>query len=497
MTRKKNYNNGSSNMDDLTYDYYTSKPNQLKRIIDGAGDAANADDITTHSFTDNYVYNGIGQLIENKHDQLKYYYNASGLVTEIKKNNVSLVKFFYNDRGHRVKKEIYTSGSLTRSDYYVRDAAGSVLAVYENSTLKENTIYGASRLGVHYRSGGTNAYQLTDHLGNVRAVVVKNGSSALTVTNKTDYYPFGMPMPNRNVEGGYRYKFQGQEKDPETGKEAFELRLWDSRIGRWQRPDPMRQYHSPYLGMGNIPSSAFDGDGSYVYIMGSNGELLRVYNKVMGTEIGASAIDYFINNPDKHVIISAASTKGAGGVTTYVGNYSKKTTWSSSKANFKMNGWDKADKIKYNNHMKSFVGTQLQPGDNYLISIDTQNNSPHFNLEAAFHEIYAHAYAKEALGIKNTRSNPDAQHFYIGGSENGRFDNMPTNGPLGPPFTQYPIQEFYDSDMMFLEQGGVSIGNFIPNLGRINSLIFGTQNAGNAKKVEIIVGPLVQGAYEN
>ncbi|WP_169301378.1 hypothetical protein, partial [Pontimicrobium aquaticum] len=32
LTRKKNYNNGSSNMDDLTYDYYTSKPNQLKRI---------------------------------------------------------------------------------------------------------------------------------------------------------------------------------------------------------------------------------------------------------------------------------------------------------------------------------------------------------------------------------------------------------------------------------------------------------------------------------
>lgn len=68
-------------------------------------------------------------------------------------------------------------------------------------------------------------------------------------------------MPNRNVEGDYRYAFQGQEKDPETGKEAFELRLWDSRIGRWLTTDPYGQYSSPYLGMGNNPISMMDPDG--------------------------------------------------------------------------------------------------------------------------------------------------------------------------------------------------------------------------------------------
>ena len=260
LKRNKHYQSGNA-MDNLTYNYDSTKKNQLKRIIDAAGNAANANDIYTQVNANNYVYNQIGQLIENKEEQLKYYYNTSGLVTEIKKNNLSLVKFFYNDRGHRVKKEIYTNGSLTRNDYYVRDAAGSIMAVYEDSTVKEHTIYGASRLGVYYRTSGTNVYQLTDHLGNVRAVVMKNGSNALSVTNKTDYYPFGMPMPNRNVEGNYRYKYQGQEKDPETGKEAFELRLWDSRIGRWLTTDPYGQYHSPYLGMGNNPISQIDPDG--------------------------------------------------------------------------------------------------------------------------------------------------------------------------------------------------------------------------------------------
>src|SRR5690606_29263647 len=130
-------------------------------------------------------------------------------------------------------KEIYTGGSLTRSDRYVRDASGSVLAVYEGAAVKEHALYGLGRLGAYYRAGGTYAYQLADHLGNVRAVVMKDGAGALAVTNRTDYYPFGMPMPGRNIEGNYRYKFQGQEKDPETGMEAFELRLWDARIGRW------------------------------------------------------------------------------------------------------------------------------------------------------------------------------------------------------------------------------------------------------------------------
>ena len=70
-------------------------------------------------------------------------------------------------------------------------------------------------------------------------------------------------MPNRQIVGGepYRYAYQGQEKDPETGKEAFQLRLWDSRIGRWLTTDPAGQYDSPYLGMGNNPIRSIDPDG--------------------------------------------------------------------------------------------------------------------------------------------------------------------------------------------------------------------------------------------
>ncbi|UOY08644.1 hypothetical protein L0P88_08835 [Muricauda sp. SCSIO 64092] len=44
---------------------------------------------------ENYMYNSIGQLIENKAEKITYFYNASGLVTEVRQNSQPLVKFFY------------------------------------------------------------------------------------------------------------------------------------------------------------------------------------------------------------------------------------------------------------------------------------------------------------------------------------------------------------------------------------------------------------------
>ena len=93
------------------------------------------------------------------------------------------------------------------------------MAIYKDDVIKEHPLYGASRLGVFYKNGVSN-YQLTDHLGNVRAVIAREDTSPATAT---DYYPFGMAMPERTRIGGelYRYGYQGQEKDSETGKEAL------------------------------------------------------------------------------------------------------------------------------------------------------------------------------------------------------------------------------------------------------------------------------------
>ena len=78
-------------------------------------------------------------------------------------------------------------------------------------------------------------------------------------------------MPSRQIVGGepYRYGYQGEfaETDSETGKPAFQLRLWDTRLGRWLTTDPKKEFKSPYIGMGNMPIVAVDPDGGDIIIL--------------------------------------------------------------------------------------------------------------------------------------------------------------------------------------------------------------------------------------
>jgi RHS repeat-associated protein len=264
--------------DNLTYNYTYAGKNQLNFVGDVIADGSHTTDIDGQ-VTTNYVYDANGQLILNKKETTHYVYNTFGLVTEIRTGNLvfasatTKVKFYYNERGQRVKKESYTTG-LQSTTFYILDLSGNVMSTYyklassPTITQTEISIYGISRIGVYMKvpSPGINYtnYEITDHLGNVRVVLQKPDNTATsTVNSYADYYPFGEQLPNRKSFGGYRYAFQGQELDQETGMEAFKLRLWDGRIGRWLSPDPYGQYASPYLGMGNNPVTGIDQDGGF------------------------------------------------------------------------------------------------------------------------------------------------------------------------------------------------------------------------------------------
>ena len=139
--------------------------------------------------------------------------------------------------GQRIAKTVTnkneTNGDKIVTTYYVRDPQGNVLAVYEYKhgesgngtfTLAEQHLYGASRLGMRKRDlalNTTNAnesttpvthYELTNHLGNVMAVISDEASTAAepTVVSLSDYYPYGMTEPGRSYDA-YRYGFNSQE----------------------------------------------------------------------------------------------------------------------------------------------------------------------------------------------------------------------------------------------------------------------------------------------
>ncbi|WP_431244379.1 RHS repeat-associated core domain-containing protein [Flavobacterium sp. P21] len=116
---------------------------------------------------------------------------------------------------------------------------------------------------------GDKRYELSNHLGNVLSVVsdkkiptLSSGSLSYfnaEVLSYSDYYPFGMLVPNRHGSSdSYRYGFQGQEKDDELKGEGNSLnytyRMHDPRIGRFFALDPLAPkypFYSPYQFSGN------------------------------------------------------------------------------------------------------------------------------------------------------------------------------------------------------------------------------------------------------
>jgi len=131
---------------------------------------------------------------------------------------------------------------------------------------------------------GWKRYELTNHLGNVLAVVSdrKIGKSTGTypgpalwyeadVLSTQQYYPFGMLMPGRQYTVGsydYRYGFNGKEGDDEVkgddNQQDYGMRIYDPRVGRFLSVDPLSaQYpwYTPYQFAGNMPIWAVDLDG--------------------------------------------------------------------------------------------------------------------------------------------------------------------------------------------------------------------------------------------
>lgn len=85
-----------------------------------------------------------------------------------------------------------------------------------------------------------------------------------TVVAGGDYYPYGLPIEDRQITlEEYRFGYQGlfAEEDEETAWNHFELREYDAIVGRFLTIDPISQFAGPYTGMGNNPVIGVDPSG--------------------------------------------------------------------------------------------------------------------------------------------------------------------------------------------------------------------------------------------
>jgi RHS repeat-associated protein len=274
-------NSAGAVSDRLTYNYLNTNT--------GNGSVTDYNTNRLHSIRQNasgtdqpyaeYVYNERGQLInENTQNasQSKYIkYDITGKVIAVARDdqfNQKVVEFVYNEEGQRIVKKSYNNlYEPSEITYYAGDVTYTQQVTGGGTVLgpvipQEYEIQGANgRLGVFFRQLPAYEYELSDHLGNVRAVLVKT-SNAPEVRKYSDYYPYGMLIqPPYNSAEGYRYGYQGQyaEKDEETNWNSFYYRMYDSRVAKWLSVDPAGQFHSPYTAMGNDPVSGIDPDGAF------------------------------------------------------------------------------------------------------------------------------------------------------------------------------------------------------------------------------------------
>ena len=90
----------------------------------------------------------------------------------------------------------------------------------------------------------------------------KQSDDKINVTSWTDYYPYGkVAKTSCPLNGAYRYGYQGEFAEKEEDWNSFELRQYDSEIGRFLSVDPMGEFWSSYVGMGNDPVNLTDPTG--------------------------------------------------------------------------------------------------------------------------------------------------------------------------------------------------------------------------------------------
>ncbi len=165
-----------------------------------------------------------------------------------------------NGDGNRVEK------SSGKAYWY-----GAGTEILDESDLSGNitneyVFFGGKRIAMRNVSSGTIYHYEDDMLGSARTMVQAGQTSPCY---DGDFYPFGGERIITNT-CTQNYKFEGKERDTETGNDDFGARYNSSRLGRFMSPDPVtatplhiinpQRWNMYAYGMNN-PLSYVDPDG--------------------------------------------------------------------------------------------------------------------------------------------------------------------------------------------------------------------------------------------
>ncbi|WP_281756369.1 RHS repeat-associated core domain-containing protein [Neptunitalea chrysea] len=167
------------------------------------------------------------------------------------------------------------------------------------------------------------------------------------IVEENNYYPFGLRHNGYNdiqagTQGG-KFKYQGQELEEEFNLNLyeFELRHYDSALGRFNTTDPYEQFDSPYLAMGNNPIIAIDPNG---------GNCVDINGNPIACPEDEFYDDYRDNDENQITVLEEVSASNSSGSWSSEGLKDVPATWESPFANMG----------EFNN----YYGTNFGQGDN-------------------------------------------------------------------------------------------------------------------------------------
>src|SRR5690606_17241271 len=260
------------------------------------------------------TYDAIGNLVTDDQEGIsEISWNVYGKISSITKSGPVTITYEYDASGNRIGKTV--GDNPEKHTWYVRDASGNVMAVYEDENSSINNgelsqievhLYGSARLGMWQanrnvaspsqpietaltglveggvtvgRERGEKIFELSNHLGNVLVTIsdrrIEHNTSGTTidyyeagVVSASDYYPFGMGMAERKFSSdSYRYGFNGKEKDKDISEVTvydYGFRIYNPAIGKFLSVDPLTMNYpmlTPYQFAGDNPAKFIDLDG--------------------------------------------------------------------------------------------------------------------------------------------------------------------------------------------------------------------------------------------
>ena len=260
----------------------TNNGNRLKSVEDsvttpmmysGAFDFKDGTTIATE-----YVYDDCGAITQDRNKRIALIdYDFNGMPTRIQFKNGNVTEYTYSAEGVKLKTIHRTAVSglnIANGSQHILTQS-ETLSVYSTLYVGNFEIDGNYCSKYYFANGyidmgntgsGTYHYTITDHLGNVRAVVDENG----TLKQVNNYFAYGGLLNDVTTGADVQtHKYNGKELDRMHGLDTYDYgaRNYDAALGQFTTMDPLceKYYHiSPYAYCGGNPVNRVDPDGRTV-----------------------------------------------------------------------------------------------------------------------------------------------------------------------------------------------------------------------------------------